>query len=81
MLVGLVLVCSTVVAPEPRDCTNDNARVVMRVPAEFGNPATCLMQAQAYLAGTSIGQELGPNERLKIMCVRKETIAASTLRQ
>jgi hypothetical protein len=49
----------------------------MRVPAEFGNPATCFMQAQAYLAGRSIGRDLDANERVKIVCVRSETIAAA----
>ena len=49
----------------------------MRVPAEFGNPTTCLMHAQAYLAETSIGQDLGSNDRVKIICVRTETAAAS----
>jgi hypothetical protein len=50
----------------------------MRVPAEFGNPSTCFMHAQAYLAQTSFGQDLGANERVKIICVRSETVAAST---
>ena len=49
----------------------------MRVPAEFGNPITCLMHAQAYLAETSIGQNLGSGDRVKIICVRTETAAAS----
>jgi hypothetical protein len=31
----------------------------MRAPAEFGNPATCLMHGQAYVAEATIGQELG----------------------
>jgi hypothetical protein len=47
------------------------------VPAEFGNPATCFMQAQAYLATSSIGRELDANERVRIVCVRSETIAAA----
>ena len=53
----------------------------MRVPAEFGNPITCLMHAQAYLAETSIGQDLSSNDRVKIICVRTETAAASMLRR
>jgi hypothetical protein len=48
----------------------------MRVPAEFANPATCFMHAQAYLAETSIGQELGDNDRVRVVCVRTETIDA-----
>jgi len=51
-------------------CTRKNAAAEIRVPAEFGNPITCLMHAQAYLAETSIGQDLGSNDRVKIICVR-----------
>lgn len=50
----------------------------MRVPAEFGNPATCLMQAQAYLAGSSTGQDLDANERVRIICVRPESVITAT---
>ena len=41
------------------DCIRDNATTVMRVPAKFGNQATCFMHGQAYLAASSIGQALG----------------------
>jgi hypothetical protein len=46
----------------------------MRVPGEFGHPSTCLMQAQAFLAGTSIGKEFGDNDRVKVICARTETV-------
>jgi hypothetical protein len=59
MLTALILICSTAVASDIGDCTAESARTVMRVPAEFGNPITCYMQAQAYVAETSFGQELG----------------------
>jgi hypothetical protein len=72
MLTALVLICSVGVTPDLGDCTRDRAITVMRVPAEFGNPATCFIHAQAYLAGSSIGQELGPNDRVKIICVRSD---------
>ena len=61
MLTALVLVCSVVATSDLRDCTPDNATVVMGVPGDFGNPATCFMHAQAYLAETWIGRELGEN--------------------
>ena len=77
MLTALVLICSVAVTPDLRDCSRNNAITVMRVPAEFGSPATCFMHGQAYLAGTSIGQELGDNDRIKIVCTRSETIDAS----
>ena len=77
MLTALVLICSAAAAVDPQDCTRINANTVMRVPAEFGNPATCFMHAQAYLAGSSIGRDLNANERVRIVCVRSETITAA----
>ena len=78
MLTALVLICSAVVTPDLRDCTRDNATAsLMRVPAEFGSPATCFMHGQAYLAQTSIGEELGEDDRVKVICVRNEAIDAS----
>jgi hypothetical protein len=77
MLTALVLICSVAVTPDLRDCSRANAATVMRVPAEFGNPATCFMHAQAYLAETSIGQELGSGDRVKVVCARSETVGAS----
>ena len=50
----------------------------MRVPAEFASPVTCLMNGQAYLAGTSLGRQLDDGDRVKIVCKRSETIAASS---
>ena len=77
MLTALILICSAAAIPDLGDCTRDNATAVMRVPAEFGNPATCFMRGQAYLAETSIGQELGDNDRIKVVCARTQTIDAS----
>ena len=47
----------------------------MFVPEQFGNPVTCVMHGQAYLAETSIGQEIGQDERVKIVCVRNASAA------
>jgi hypothetical protein len=77
MLTALVLICLVAVTPDLRDCTRYNATAVIRLPAEFANPATCFMHGQAYLADTSIGQELGDNDRVKIVCARNEMIGAS----
>jgi len=77
MLTALVLICSAAITPDLRDCTRDNARAVVRVPSEFANPATCFMHGQAYVAGTSIGQNLATDERLKVICVRSASIAGS----
>ena len=76
MLTALVLICSVATTPDLRDCSRTNATAVMRVPAEFANPATCFMHGQAYLGETSIGQELGADDRVKIVCTRSETIDA-----
>jgi len=80
MLTALVLTCSLAVTPDLRDCTHNNATAVMRVPATFGNPATCFMQGQAYLAGSAIGQELGADERVKVVCARSESIDTAVQR-
>jgi hypothetical protein len=77
MLTALVLICSAAVAHDLADCTRTNARVVMTVPAEYGNPSTCFMHAQAFVAETSIGQDLGADDQVKIVCVRSGTTAAA----
>jgi hypothetical protein len=74
MLTALVLICSAALTPDLRDCSRQNATAVMRVPAEFGNPGTCFLHGQAYLAETSIGQELTADDRIKIVCARSETV-------
>jgi hypothetical protein len=78
VLTALVLICSAAVAADPHDCTRSSANTVMRVPAEFGNPATCFMHAQAHLAGSSIGRDLDADERVRIICVPPESVIAST---
>jgi hypothetical protein len=80
VLTALVLICSAAVAADARDCTRGNANTVMRVPAEFGNPVMCFMHAQAYLARSSIGRDLDANERVRIICVPRENVIASTPR-
>jgi hypothetical protein len=80
MLSALVLICSMAVTPDLRDCSRDNATTVMRVPADFGNPTTCFMHGQAYLAETSIGQEIGANERVKVVCASSKAADAVTRR-
>ena len=49
---------------------------MIRAPAEFGNPFTCLMHGQAYIAETAIGQELGADDRVKVVCSRREVVNA-----
>ena len=77
MLSALILICSAGITSDLRDCTRDSAVVVMRVPAEFASPGTCFAHGQAYLAQTSIGQELGEDDRVKIVCVRSNTVKSS----
>jgi hypothetical protein len=78
MLRGVVLICSAAVVADPHECTLRNANTVLRVPMEFGNPATCFMHTQAYLAGSSIGRELDASERVRIICEPRESVIAST---
>jgi hypothetical protein len=68
MLTALILVCS--LATVSNDCTRDNALDVVYVPATFASPITCMMHAQAYAAGSSIGRDLPQNEAIKVICVR-----------
>ncbi len=77
MLTALILICSAAATPDVRDCSRDNATTVMRVPANFGNPATCFMHGQAYLAETSIGQTLEANDLVRVVCAPAETISAT----
>jgi hypothetical protein len=70
MLIALVLLCSIEVTPDLRDCTRHNATSVLRVPGEFAHPAACMMQAQAFLAETSIAHEFGDDDRVKVVCAR-----------
>jgi hypothetical protein len=77
MLTALILICSIALTPDVRDCTRDNARVVMRLPETLGNPATCFMRGQAYLAETSIGESLDHDDVVKVACARAEALNAS----
>jgi hypothetical protein len=67
MLTALILVCS--LATVSNDCTRDNALDVVYVPATFASLVTCLMHGQAYLADSSIGRDLSPNETVKVICL------------
>jgi hypothetical protein len=75
MLTALILICSTTMTPDLATCTRQNAETMIRVPSECGTPTTCFMNAQAYLAQTSLGRELGPDDRVKIICVHSGAIA------
>jgi hypothetical protein len=76
MLTALVLICSMATTPDLATCSSDNAQSVMRVPQDFSNPATCLMLGQAYVAQTELGQELGADERVKIVCAPAQRAAS-----
>jgi len=77
MLTALILICSAAVTPDVRDCSRENATAVMRVPADFGNPVTCFMHGQAYLAETSIGQTLEANDLVRVVCAPAKTTSIS----
>ena len=79
MLTALVLICSVAVTPDLGSCDRDNAVHVLRVPAEFGSPVTCLMHGQAYIAQTTIGQELAEQERVKVVCAPSRTVSVTKL--
>lgn len=79
MLTAMILICSLATTPEITDCTRTNAVDVVWVPETFSNPVMCFMHGQAYLAGTSVGRDLAVDERVKVVCARKEaTIQGET---
>ena len=71
MLTAMILICSLATTPDVRDCNRNNAIDVMWVPETFGNPITCYMHGQAYVAGTSLGRELSAKEHVKIVCIHQ----------
>jgi hypothetical protein len=75
MLTALILVCSLAVTPDLRACNQDNAVQVLRLPEETGNPATCFMHGQAYLADTELGRQLGDDDRVKVICTPSNRVA------
>lgn len=74
MLIIVILICSLATTPDLRDCDHGNAIDVISVPSSFGNPATCFMHGQAYLARTAIGRDLAENERFKVVCARETAL-------
>lgn len=70
MLRAIILVCSIASAPQVADCTMARAFYALVTTVESSNPATCFLQGQAYLAATSLGVELAPTDRVRVMCVR-----------
>jgi hypothetical protein len=39
---------------------------------------TCFLHGQAYLAETSLAQDLRETDRIKIVCARSQSVAAKT---
>jgi hypothetical protein len=71
----LVLICSLTITPDLRECNRTNAVHVVQVPEQYSMPAGCFMHGQAYVAGTSIGQQLAENESVKVLCINSTTHA------
>jgi hypothetical protein len=67
MLTALVLVCSMHAA----SCSQDLARMVVRVPEQSALPFMCLRNGQAYLAGS--GLEVGADEVVRVVCIHDRT--------
>jgi hypothetical protein len=79
MLTALVLVCSFGATPDLATCNSDNAVYVMPVPGNFASPTTCFLHGQAYLAGTIVGRDLAPGDRVKVICVRRRASAEAQI--
>jgi hypothetical protein len=71
VLTAMILVCSLAANPDLAACNRTNAVTIISVPEAYGNPATCFMHGQAYLAETSIGRDLTADERIKVICARR----------
>jgi hypothetical protein len=71
----LVLICSLTITPDLRACNRTNAVHVVQVPQQDSMPGGCFMHGQAYVAGTSIGQQLTENESVKVLCIKGTTQA------
>jgi hypothetical protein len=71
----LVLICSLTITPDLRECNRTNAVHVVQVPEQYSMPASCFMHGQAYVAGTSIGEQLAANESVKVLCIKGTTQA------
>ena len=76
MLTALVLICSVSITPDIHDCNRKNAADVMRVPAEYASPVSCFLRGQAFLAETSLAQDLGETNRVKIVCAYSTSVSA-----
>lgn len=72
MLTAMILICSLANTPDIANCSRINAVDVLWAPESFSNAAMCFMQAQAYVAGNAVGRQLTANERVKVICSRKE---------
>ena len=70
MFTTLVLICSLAITPDLYECNRTNAVHVVQVPEQYSMPASCFMHGQAYVAGTSIGQQLSDNESVKVLCIK-----------
>ena len=81
MLTALILICSTTMTPDLATCTRQNAATMIRVPSECGTPTTCFMNAQAYLAQTSLGRELSPDDRVNLRPQRRGCTCALAFRE
>ena len=75
MFTTLVLICSLAITPDLRECNRTNAVHVVQVPEQYAMPGSCFMHGQAYVAGTSIGQQLAENESVKVLCIKGTTQA------
>lgn len=73
----MILICSLANTPDIADCSRTNAVDVVWVPETFTNPVTCFMHGQAYVAGTAVGRSLAENERVKVVCVRKQAAVSA----
>jgi hypothetical protein len=79
LLTAMILICSLTANSDLAACNQTNAVTVISVPEAYGNPATCFMHGQAYLAETSLGRDLTPDEHIKVICARRPAKATASV--
>jgi hypothetical protein len=69
MLTAIVLVCLLSLTPNLRDCTQETAVQVLRVPEQTQFPGTCLKIGLEFFSQTEFSRHLTGDERVKVVCV------------
>ena len=76
-LTAIILVCSAALTRP--DCTTTTA-TDMLMGLDANTPIECLMNSEALIAQSGLASQLEKDQYLKVVCVRKETVAGALQR-